>query len=121
MVTPPRLDQPLPADVIAELDRMRADVVGLAKGADLLIYDTHFTYEEYRLRPHWGHSHPDDAIAIARDAGVARLCLFHHAPMRSDDDNDRILAKYREVVAAQGDRFELLSAYEGLELVLGDQ
>jgi ribonuclease BN (tRNA processing enzyme) len=99
---------------------MRAGVVALARGADLLIYDTHFTLEEYRLRPHWGHSHPDDAIAIARDAGVARLCLFHHAPMRSDDDNDRILARYREVVKAQGDRFELLSAYEGLELVLGD-
>jgi phosphoribosyl 1,2-cyclic phosphodiesterase len=120
MVAAPALDQPLPPDVIAELGRMRAGVIALAKGADLLIYDTHFTYDEYRLRPHWGHSHPDDAIAIARDAGARRLCLYHHAPMRSDDDNDRILARYREVVQAQGDRFELLSAYEGLELELGD-
>jgi hypothetical protein len=30
---------------------MRAGVVALAAGADLLIYDTHFTLEEYRLRP----------------------------------------------------------------------
>ena len=58
-------------------------------------------------------------IAIARDAGVARLCLFHHAPLRSDDENDAILARYREVVQQQGDRFELLSAYEGLEILLG--
>jgi ribonuclease BN (tRNA processing enzyme) len=106
--------------VVAELARMRAGVVALARGADLLIYDTHFTLEEYRLRPHWGHSHPDDAIAIARDAGVARLCLYHHAPLRTDDDNDRILATYRGVVRARGERFELLSAYEGLELELGD-
>jgi ribonuclease BN (tRNA processing enzyme) len=120
MVAAPALDQPLPPDVVAELGRMRAGVTALAKGADLLIYDTHFTYDEYRLRPHWGHSHPDDAIAIARDAGARRLCLYHHAPMRSDDDNDRILARYREVVHAQGDRFELLSAHEGLELELGD-
>lgn len=121
MVTPPRLDAPLPPDVVDELARMRADVVALARGADLLIYDTQFTYDEYRLRPHWGHSHPDDAIQIARDAGVKQLCLFHHAPMRSDDDNDAILARYRGVVEAAHDRFSLVSAYEGLEIVLGDE
>jgi len=118
---PPALDEPLPPDTAAELARMRAGVVALAAGADLLIYDTQFTYAEYRLRPHWGHSHPDDAIAIARDARVKRLCLFHHAPLRSDDDNDAILASYRGVVAEAGDRFEVISAYEGLELALGDE
>jgi phosphoribosyl 1,2-cyclic phosphodiesterase len=121
MVTPPALDQKLPPDVVAELDKMRAGVVALAKDADLLIYDTQFTKDEYRQRPHWGHSHPDDAIAIARDAGVKRLCLFHHAPMRSDDENDAILAKYREVITAQHEKFELMSAYEGLEIALGDE
>lgn len=121
MVTPPALDQPLPKDVQEELDRMRAGVVALAKNADLLIYDTQFTYDEYKLRPHWGHSHPDDAIQIARDAKVKALCMYHHAPMRSDDANDVILAKYRDVVHQSGDRFELHMAYEGLELVLGDE
>lgn len=121
MVTPPALDQPLPPDVVAELDKMRAGVVALAKNADLLIYDTQFTKEEYRQRPHWGHSHPDDAIAIARDAKAKRLCLFHHAPLRSDDDNDKILATYRDVIKAQNEKFELMSAYEGLEITLGDE
>ncbi len=121
VVQAPSLDAPLPPDTAAELARMRAGVVALAAGADLLIYDTQFTLAEYRLRPHWGHSHPDDAIAIARDAGVKRLCLFHHAPMRSDDDNDAILAKYQGVVAATGDRFAVISAFEGLELTLGDE
>src|SRR5688572_14347912 len=60
MVQPPALDQPLPPDVLAELAKMRAGVIALAKNADLLIYDTQFTRDEYRLRPHWGHSHPDD-------------------------------------------------------------
>lgn len=120
MTTPPKLDEPLPADVQAELAKMRAGVIALAKHADLLIYDTQFTLDEYRMRPHWGHSHPDDAIAIAREAGVKQLCLFHHAPMRSDDENDAILAKYRKLVAASGDKFSLVSAYEGLEITLGD-
>jgi phosphoribosyl 1,2-cyclic phosphodiesterase len=118
---PPALDAPLPPDTAAELARMRAGVVALAQGADLLIYDTQFSREEYRLRPHWGHSHPDDAIAIARDAGVKQLCLFHHAPLRSDDDNDAILATFRGVVERAGDRFAIISAYEGLELTLGDE
>ncbi|HEY5935483.1 MAG TPA: MBL fold metallo-hydrolase [Kofleriaceae bacterium] len=121
MVTPPALDEPLPKDVQEELARMRAGVVALAKNADLLIYDTQFTYDEYKLRPHWGHSHPDDAIQIARDANVKALCMYHHAPMRSDDANDVILAKYRDVVQQCGDRFELHMAYEGLELALGDE
>ena len=116
----PALDQPLPPDIATELARMRAGVVAIAAGADLLIYDTQFTHAEYRARPHWGHSHPDDAIAIAREARAKRLCLFHHAPLRSDDDNDAILARTRKVVAAAGDRFEVISAYEGLELVLGE-
>jgi len=120
VMKPPSLDEPLPPDTAAELAKLRAGVVALAEGADLLIYDTQFTYDEYRLRPHWGHSHPDDAIAVARDAKAKRLCLFHHAPLRSDDDNDAILAKYRAVVTQSGDPFDVISAYEGLELALGD-
>ena len=72
-----------------------------------------------KSRPHWGHSRPDDAIEIAREARVKQLCLFHHAPMRSDDDNDKILATVRAAVT--GDKFTVVSAYEGLEIPLGDQ
>ena len=40
--------------------------------------------------------------------------------MRSDDDNDKILAQYREVCRNANDKFQLHSAFEGLELTLGD-
>jgi phosphoribosyl 1,2-cyclic phosphodiesterase len=109
----------LPPPVADELKMMRAGVVALARNADLLIYDTQFTPEEYQSRPHWGHSRPDDAIEIAREARVKQLALFHHAPMRSDDENDAILARCREITAP--DKFELVSAYEGLEIPLGDE
>ncbi len=108
----------LPPSAREELAGMRAGIVQLAKNADLLIYDTQFTPEEYKSRPHWGHSRPDDAIEIAREANVKQLCLFHHAPMRSDDDNDKILAHYRAQLA--GDKLKLISAFEGLEIPLGD-
>jgi phosphoribosyl 1,2-cyclic phosphodiesterase len=111
----------LPPPVREELASMRAGVVALARNADLLIYDTQFTPAEYQVRPHWGHSRPDDAIAIAREAKVKRLCLFHHAPLRSDDENDAILAQYKQTIADANDRFELASAYEGLAIELGDR
>jgi len=114
--TPP--DGTLPPAMRAELDSMRAGIVALCRGADLLIYDTQFTPDEYKSRPHWGHSRPGDAIDIARAAGVKRLCMFHHAPLRSDDENDAILAHYRAQLA--GDKLALISAYEGLEIPLGD-
>jgi len=121
LIHPPPLDEPPAAHIATELASLRAGVVALAHGADLLIYDTQFTYEEYRQRPHWGHSHPDDALGVARDARVKRLCLFHHAPLRSDDENDAILARCRGAAARGGHRLEVLSAQEGLELALGDE
>jgi phosphoribosyl 1,2-cyclic phosphodiesterase len=110
----------LPPPVRQELDEMRSAVVALCRDADLLIYDTQFMPDEYKVRPHWGHSRPDDAIEIARAARAKRLCLYHHAPLRSDDENDKILAQYREVVRNANDKFELYSAYEGLEIELGE-
>jgi phosphoribosyl 1,2-cyclic phosphodiesterase len=109
----------LPPPVAAELKAMRAGVVALCRDADLLIYDTQFTPDEYQVRPHWGHSRPADAIDIAREARVKQLCLYHHAPMRSDEANDKILAATEAAIASSGDAFTVVSAYEGLELTLG--
>jgi phosphoribosyl 1,2-cyclic phosphodiesterase len=111
----------LPPPIREELATMRAGVVALARNADLLIYDTQFTPEEYAVRPHWGHSRPSDAIEIAREANVKQLCLFHHAPMRSDDDNDKILAATRATAGELAQNLAVSSAYEGLEIPLGDE
>ena len=115
------VNEPLTPAAVEQLAAMRRGVIELARDADLLIYDTQFSKAEYLARPHWGHSHPDDAIAIAREAGAKRLCLFHHAPLRTDDENDQILATYRQVTADAGDTFQLVSAFEGLEIALGEQ
>ena len=59
---PPKPGDPLKPEDAAKLQVMREGVVRLCEGADLVIYDTQFTPEEYRARPHWGHSCPEDAI-----------------------------------------------------------
>ena len=110
---------PAPDDA-RKLEAMRDNLVELCRNADLLIYDTQFTPAEYRQKPHWGHSTPDDAIAVAREAGVKSLALYHHAPNRSDDEQDQILADYRSALAAAGDPLQLFAAREGMEVVAGE-
>jgi phosphoribosyl 1,2-cyclic phosphodiesterase len=113
IAVPPRPGEIDPSDA-AKLREMRASLVALCRDADLLIYDTQFTPEEYRAKPHWGHSTPDDAIAIAREAGVRKLALYHYAPARTDDEQDAIVAHYR--AALVGGPLEMIAAYEGLEV-----
>ena len=86
-------------------------------GTHTVIYDTHFTPEEYEKFPHWGHSTPDHALAICRDAGVKRLVLYHHAPAHTDDVMDRTGAHYRQLGLEQG--IEVVTAVERQTLGVG--
>jgi phosphoribosyl 1,2-cyclic phosphodiesterase len=112
---PPRPGDPLPPEDAAKLQAMREGVVRLCEGADLVIYDTQFTPEEYAEKPHWGHSCPEDAMEIVREAGARTLAMFHHAPERTDDQIDALLRRHRE----QARGFSLVAAAEGLELAVG--
>ncbi len=114
---PPRPGEGLKPEDAAKLEAMRAGVVRLCEGADLVIYDTQFTPEEYAQKPHWGHSCPDDAIEICRAAGAKSLALFHHAPERTDEAIDRILAACRADPKSRG--LSLVAAAEGLEMTIG--
>lgn len=110
---PPGPDADLDPDDAALLANMRHGVVNLCRNADLVVYDTHFTEEEYEQRPHWGHSTPNHALEILREAGAKKLLLFHHAPQHDDETMDEILEKAS--LAADGE-IEVDAAKEGIEL-----
>jgi len=57
----------------------------LAAGADILIYDSQYTPEEYPSKVGWGHSTWQAGADLARAAGVPQLVLFHHDPSRTDE------------------------------------
>ncbi|MFH0900842.1 MAG: MBL fold metallo-hydrolase [Pseudomonadota bacterium] len=116
--TPPVAGSPPDPQCLAKLQAMRDGLVGLSHQADFLIYDTQFTPEEYRQKPHWGHSAPKDAVEIALAAGVKKLALFHHSPSRTDDEIETILKETR--AATEGTGLEVVAAYEQLEVVLGE-
>ena len=118
---PPPFGSVLSARDREKLQTMRDGIVRLCDGADLVIYDTMFTPEDYRRLPHYGHSRPSDALEICRAAGASTLALFHHAPERSDAEIDSIVDETRVVAASAGHRISVLAAFEGLSLELGSQ
>jgi phosphoribosyl 1,2-cyclic phosphodiesterase len=63
---------------------LRDTVIEFLRGVDLLIHDAQFVDDERAVADLYGHSTASDAIAIARDAEVAELVLFHHSPGRTD-------------------------------------
>lgn len=87
----------------------------LAHGADLLICDAQYLPEEMAQKRGWGHGSWETSIAIACDAGVKNLVLFHHDPFRSDREVDQLLSRARQAfpntwAAAEGTLFEVSPA-----------
>lgn len=101
------------------LDAMREALVRRLEGVDTVVYDTHFTEDEYLRFPHYGHSTPDQALEICAAAKVRRLVLYHHAPSHGDDQMDRIAAEYLRRGAGVG--IEVLTSFEGMTLPIGPE
>lgn len=69
-------------------------LINLMEDADVVIFDTMFTFEEYMEKMTWGHSYPEYAVALCKQASVKTLYLFHHAPDASDADLDALAARW---------------------------
>ena len=64
-------------------------------GADLLVHDTQYTHKEYLSgKKGWGHSSFEWAINSAHKAGVKHLVLFHHEPVRCDQELEALHQAY---------------------------
>lgn len=88
------------------------NILTLVKNADVMIYDTTYTDEEYATHAGWGHSTWQEALRLADRAGVGTVVAFHHDPSHDDSFLDGIAAR------AERTRPGTLVAAEGLELRL---
>ncbi|MEY3222967.1 MAG: hypothetical protein RLZZ203_1823 [Cyanobacteriota bacterium] len=75
-------------------DHLDENVLWLARNADVLIYDSTYSDEEYSnpksLKIGWGHSTWQEAIKVAKAANVKTLVIYHHDPAHNDDYLDRV-------------------------------
>lgn len=76
-------------------DALDKRLIELARDADLLIHDAHFSPEEALLYPDWGHSSWLQAVEAAWAARVRRLALFHYSPDATDAGMEAVLEKAR--------------------------
>jgi phosphoribosyl 1,2-cyclic phosphodiesterase len=97
---------------------MRRRFIEKVAGARVLIHDAQYTRVEYGNRVGWGHSSVEDVVEVSGEAGVEQLFLFHHDPVRSDADLNRLVVRAREMVAARGWKMRVDAAREGLEILL---
>jgi len=90
---------------------MTPAVRALIQGVDVLVHDAQFTESERRLADDYGHATVEETVALAGEADVGLLALFHHSPVRSDDQLDRILdgvkSRVPMVVAKEGMRIHV--------------
>lgn len=88
------------------------------QGADVLVFDTQYTFEESLKKIDWGHSSAAIATDIALRSNVKKLVMFHHDPTYDDSKLDVLTMqalKYKDMVAKDSP-LEIVSAYEGLTI-----
>jgi phosphoribosyl 1,2-cyclic phosphodiesterase len=96
-----------PGDAACERGTQR-----LFRDADVLIHDAQYTPDEYASRRGWGHSSWRHAVRAAERSRARRLILFHHDPLRTDEQLDRIVTSARREFA------ETEAAREGMQIRL---
>src|SRR2546423_7257650 len=80
----------------------RLNLVQFLNGSDLLILDTQYTDDEYQSHIGWGHGSVTTAVALALDAAVRKLLLFHHDPNHDDAMIDAMVQTARHLAQQSG-------------------
>jgi phosphoribosyl 1,2-cyclic phosphodiesterase len=88
-------------------------LVDFTRGAKFMIADATYLDEEYPAKMHWGHSPVSEVAAIAHEAGVQTLCLYHHDPDQRDEQIDAKLAAARKKLKALGSSTVVEAPAEG--------
>jgi phosphoribosyl 1,2-cyclic phosphodiesterase len=66
------------------------NILKLIEGADLVIYDSTYTEEEFPSKVGWGHSTWNEGVKLCKMAGAKRLGIFHHDPEHDDVFMDKL-------------------------------
>jgi len=86
---------------------LMAGVLDMIRGVDVLLHDAQFVESERSLADLYGHATVDDTVRLAEAAEVGSLVLFHHSPVRTDDQLDAMASVVSGTVpmvfARQGD------------------
>lgn len=69
------------------------NILGLIEGADIVIYDSTYTEDEFPRHVGWGHSTWNEGMKLCKMAGAKQLVIFHHEPDHDDAFMERLEAE----------------------------
>lgn len=90
------------------------------RNADLLIFDSQYTFIEGVEREDWGHSSTFIGVDIALMADVKKIAFFHHEPSYSDLKLQSVLEQTQKYLKAlsKDSPLEMFLSREGMSLDL---
>jgi len=88
------------------------EMIEFLRDVDVLILDSQYDSTEYKKHIGWGHGCVDDSVALAVEAGIKRLCLFHHDPDHDDKKIDGLVRHARRLVAGRRAKLKVEAARE---------
>jgi phosphoribosyl 1,2-cyclic phosphodiesterase len=94
------------------------DMIEFLRDVDLLILDSQYDSKEYQEHLGWGHGCVDDSVALALQAGVKQLSLFHHDPDHDDKRIAGLVSHARRLVAKLKGKLKVDAACEGMTINL---
>jgi CheY-like chemotaxis protein/phosphoribosyl 1,2-cyclic phosphodiesterase len=92
--------------------------VDFMSGAGLVIHDAQYRLTDFPAKAGWGHTPAEEAVDYCMAAGVKQLALFHHDPLRDDEQVDRLVERCSLRAAASPLR--IFAAAEGQEVILSE-
>jgi phosphoribosyl 1,2-cyclic phosphodiesterase len=66
------------------------NILGLIEGADVVIYDSTYTDDEFPSHVGWGHSTWQEGVRLCREAEAKQLVIFHHDPDHDDEFMEKV-------------------------------
>lgn len=88
------------------------NILELVEGADLVIYDSTYTDEEFPDKVSWGHSTWTEGARLCQAAKVKKFVIFHHDPDHDDDFMDKLAVEAGETLPGT------IVAREGMDITL---
>ncbi len=102
-----------------EIVKLNNKLIEFCKNADYAIIDGQYTKKEYNeSKKGYGHSYYEYALSLGLKANVKTVVLFHHDPVRTDNQLDYIDGIIQKYLFQNNLNLKVILAREGLVLNL---
>lgn len=112
------VSRPSLADIVHAGDRRHIDFLS---GADLVIHEGQYTWEEYSQKRNWGHSPIEYVVQVCVAAGAKHLLVTHHDPDHDDEAIQQIEARGQRMARQLSSALRVQAAAEGMEVEIPER